>query len=278
MGEEPAEEPEITTIGAGEVVGAVVGGVHGDEPSGVTAIERTLESIGTNELELERAIRFVIANPPAIAAGTRFVEKDMNRSFPGDPDGTLEERLAAIVCEAVKAIPTLAMHATRSSGTPFAFAPPGNQTAIDLVSALSVPNLVLADGAEIGSLSACGTVITVESGTQGTAEAANTATSLVKEFLVALGALDGTPQRSEPTVFELGSEIDRPPGTDYEVLVENFTRVMPGEAFASVDGKELRAEEAFYPILLSEDGYEDILGFRGFKLADSPREIAGDRY
>lgn len=268
--EDVSDGPTIVTSGDGPPVAAVVGGVHGDEPSGVSAIKGLLEAIEAGSLALTDPVRFVIANPPAIAANSRFLEADMNRSFPGDVDGDLEERLATIVCEAVSDVPTLALHATESSGTPFAFASPTDSEAIELACALSVPNLVLAEGADIGSLSTCGTVVTVEVGPQGSSQATEMARTLTEEFLVATGALDGTPVNREPRVFEIGPEIDRPPGAAFEVLVENFTHVDTGQPFATVDGQELVADEPFYPILLSANGYKDILGFRGYKPEESP--------
>lgn len=270
------DSPTIEERGDGEVVAAVVGGVHGDEPSGVEAVESILEAEAAGELVLERAVRFVIANPSAVAAGRRYLEADLNRSFPGDPNGVLEERLAQEVCAAVADVPTLALHATRSSGTPFAFARHDDAAAIDVVRSLSVPNLVLADGGDIGALSTCGSVITVEAGLQGSAEAAETARTLTEEFLAATGATAGPTDAHDPAVFESGEPIERPAGTHYEVLVENFERVEAGQAYARVDGEAVTASASFYPILVSADGYEEILGFRGRKLADRVSDLSGD--
>lgn len=271
--DEPVSTPTITDRGDGEPIAAIVGGVHGDEPSGVNAVRSLLADESNGSLRLSAPARFIIANPPAVADGERSLEVDMNRSFPGDPAGRLEERLAAIVCEAVADIPTLALHATHSSGTPFAFAAPSDPKAVELACSLSVPNLVLAEGGEIGSLSACGTVVTVEAGKQGSQSAIGHARLISEEFLTAVGALEGTPAQNTPRVFEIGPEIERPAGDIFEVLVENFTRVEAGDPFAAVDGCELVAEEPFYPVLLSADGYDDILGFRGKKVADSPEEL-----
>ncbi len=274
--DEPVSTPTITDRGHGEPVAAIVGGVHGDEPSGVDAVKSLLADEANGSLRLRTPARFIIANPPAVAAGKRFLEVDMNRSFPGDPAGHLEERLAEIVCEAVADIPTLALHATRSSGTPFAFAAPSDPEAVKLACSLSVPNLVLAEGGDIGSLSACGTVVTLEAGEQGSQSAMEQARLLSEEFLTAVGALEGTPGQHTPRVFEIGREIERPAGDAFEVLVENFTNVEAGEPFATVDGRELVAEDSFYPILLSANGYDDILGFRGKKVADSPDDLELD--
>jgi hypothetical protein len=38
------------------------------------------------------------------------------------------------------------------------------------------------------------------------------------------------------------------------------------EIFGSKDGEEKLAEESFYPVLMSTDGYEDMIGFQAKKL------------
>lgn len=269
------DRPEIDVRGQEPVVAAVVGGIHGDEPSGVRAVEGILGDEAAGTFTLTAGVRFIIGNPSAVAAGQRYLECDLNRSFPGDPDGLLEERLASVICEAVADVPTLALHATRSSGTPFAFARQDDEAAIELVRSMSVPYLVLVDGEGIGSLSTCGSVVTVEAGLQGSENAAQTARELTEEFLIASGAMDGSASPSDPAVFESGEPIERPTGTHFEVLVDNFDRVEAGDPYVRVDGTDLTADETFYPILLSADGYEDILGFKGDKLADSISEFLG---
>ncbi|MDY6780920.1 MAG: succinylglutamate desuccinylase/aspartoacylase family protein, partial [Halobacteria archaeon] len=85
-------EPEITVRGPGEASLAVVGSIHGDEPSGAEAIRRVLNE----DLEYSEAVKFVVANPRALEAGERYVDVDMNRNFPGDSESDeVEERLAA---------------------------------------------------------------------------------------------------------------------------------------------------------------------------------------
>jgi succinylglutamate desuccinylase len=73
----------IEQFGEGDPEVAVVGGIHGDEPCGVRAIERLLE----NPPSVRRPVALVVANERALAAGTRRVDEDLNRAFPGDPDG-----------------------------------------------------------------------------------------------------------------------------------------------------------------------------------------------
>lgn len=63
--------------------------VHGDERFGLTVFHRlSADTVRRPRLSL------VLANIPAIIAQKRYVESDLNRSFPGNAEGTMEERLA----------------------------------------------------------------------------------------------------------------------------------------------------------------------------------------
>ena len=59
--------PNVTVRGPGDPELAVVGGIHGDEPGGVRAVER----LRAADLSLERGVKLIIANPSAVEAGER---------------------------------------------------------------------------------------------------------------------------------------------------------------------------------------------------------------
>ena len=87
----------VGEVGTGEPRAVVVAGVHGDEgPWGALAIRRLLEH---SEHTLKGSLRVILAsNPLAAAADARNAPLDgvdLNRSFPGNPEGSHTERLAA---------------------------------------------------------------------------------------------------------------------------------------------------------------------------------------
>jgi succinylglutamate desuccinylase len=49
-------------------------------------------------------------------------------------------------------------------------------------------------------------------------------------------------------------------------MARNFEKVAKGEVYASRGDKELVAEKGFYPVLMSTNGYEDILGHKASRL------------
>lgn len=92
------------TVPLVEVIGAadgplltVIAGVHGCEYASMTGVRRWLATLG--ERDLRGRVRAVpVLNIPAFEARTPFVVpqdgKNLNRCFPGDPAGTLADRLA----------------------------------------------------------------------------------------------------------------------------------------------------------------------------------------
>lgn len=261
---------DVTVRGPGAPELAVVGGIHGDETGGVHAVRRLREA----DLDLQRGVAFVLANPAAIDAGTRFLTSDLNRVFPGDPDGNYEERLAAKLCALIREKTTLALHGTRSTPTPFALIHSSQPREFEIAQKLPVPHIVEYVGRDYGTITSCGVTVEIEVGAQGSEEAAVAAEHQARSFLRRMDALPGNPPNADPDVFRMGPPIQKPPGTLYHVYVENFEHVPAGMTFASVDGAPIVAEESFYPILVSSDGYPDIFGYRGTRIAESLDELS----
>jgi len=87
----------VGEVGEGSPETLVTAGIHGDEgPWGAWAIRKMLEAATLDELK--GAIRIVpVTNPLAMEADSRgspLDDLDLNRAFPGNPDGSHTERLA----------------------------------------------------------------------------------------------------------------------------------------------------------------------------------------
>lgn len=256
---------DVTIRGPGEPEVAVIGGVHGDETGGVRAVCRLREA----DLDFQRGVAFVLANPAAIDAGKRFLDSDLNRVFPGDPDGDREERLAAHLCEVIEDYTTLSLHGTHSQPRPFALIHRSQPREFDLAAQLPVPQVVDHWGVNEQTITMCGLTVEIEVGSQATDEAATSAERQTRAFLKRVNALSGEPPDADPDYFHMAEPVPKPPDASYELYVENFKRVPEGTVYANVDGQDLVADEPFYPILMSEYGYPDIFGYKGQKLAES---------
>ncbi len=263
-------EPDVWVRGRGEPEVAVVGSMHGDEPSGARAIHRLLE----RDVEYDRAVKYVVANPPALERGVRYVDVDMNRVFPGDVDsGDLERRLAARVCMETQGYTTLALHSTQSTPKPFALFSRHDTDVLRWASRLPVEHAVDESRISDGSFTGCGDVVSVECGCQGTPAATDTAVEVVEAFLQVTGAADtGYVSEGEPDYYEVYDRVGKDPDVDYSLRVDNFTEVGEGTVYATHSVGELKAEESFYPVLMSEEGYEDVLGYKARRVAGSLEE------
>jgi hypothetical protein len=87
---------QVTGAGDGPTL-TVIAGVHGCEYASMDGVRRWLRTLEGRELR-GRVRAVPVLNVTAFAARTPFVVpedgKNLNRSFPGDPAGTLAERLA----------------------------------------------------------------------------------------------------------------------------------------------------------------------------------------
>ena len=92
------EVPVVEVTGAGDGSRLVVlAGVHGCEYASMAAVRRWARGLEERELR-GRVVAGPVLNLPAFRARTPFVVpddgKNLNRCFPGDPAGTLADRLA----------------------------------------------------------------------------------------------------------------------------------------------------------------------------------------
>ncbi|GAA0226978.1 succinylglutamate desuccinylase/aspartoacylase family protein [Haladaptatus pallidirubidus] len=245
----------VETVGDGTPELAVVACLHGNELCGKTAIERVL----AENPDFHRPVRFVVANEEAIVNNVRSIDEDLNRAFPGDQEGeTHESRLAAELLPLVRDCSLLDLHSTRSHPEPFALVAQLNDRTEQLARATGVSRVV--DVSYIaGGLIDHVDGVAVECGLRGTKRAGENAERVLRNFLGEMDAVDTLSDASDPELYRIFDVVE---GTGYDFVGENFVRVEVGEPFARKNGEERRAERAFYPVLMSTNGYEEILGFQ----------------
>ena len=90
-------------MGEGPTVG-ICAGVHGDESTGVLIV-REIKNWLSEKAFRGRLLLLPVANPLAYGASKRatpdeyLAPANLNRTFPGNPDGSLTEQLAAVISE-----------------------------------------------------------------------------------------------------------------------------------------------------------------------------------
>ena len=118
-----------------------IGGLHGNEPSGVTAIERVLSRIAASDLSLRGRLVGLAGNLQALEHGERFIDRDLNRMWSSeeldlvhrtssdDDDGpeARARRALLVIIEgelerhgpASEPVKLLDLHSTSANGAPF---------------------------------------------------------------------------------------------------------------------------------------------------------------
>jgi hypothetical protein len=123
--------------------------------------------------------------------------------------------------------------------------------------------------------------VNVEAGRQGTDAAAENAYDCLLAYLRITDALPGDPGATPTTLYHVSDVIEKEPGREYRFEGENFARVPAGGVYArSVDGEHvLRAGSDLWPVLMSADGHERLLGYTATAaepLAESVPAPAGE--
>jgi predicted deacylase len=128
--------------GDGPVVG-LSAAIHGDEPIGTEVLRRLAARLHQSDQELRGTIRMLpVGNPLAYESNTRNTPTDhvnLNRVFPGDPDGWLTEQLAA----------TIARHFLTGLDAYVDFHAGGAYPVVDYVYLTSAPELSRAFGSRL---------------------------------------------------------------------------------------------------------------------------------
>jgi predicted deacylase len=263
----------VAQLGSGTPEIAVVGGIHGDEPCGVRAVERLLDENPT----VKRPVKLVVVNEAAIEQQVRYVDEDLNRAFPGSPTAdTHEGRLANELVEELEGCLSFSMHSTQSHAEPFAIVNEVTETATEICPQLPVQAMVETSEFAEGRLFSEIETVEVECGLQGSETAAQNAHRLTKAFLTAVGALPGDTMPRDLPVYRLVDRIPKGEADSYEVFVENFTEVDAGDTFAAADDETQVAKQSFYPVLMSSYGYRDVFGYAAEKLEVVSTPTAAD--
>ena len=264
---EGLEVPRLLGRADGPRPGALlvaVGGIHGNEPAGVLAIRRVAAAL-TGPVPIRHGSFVGLAgNRTALAAGRRYLDRDLNRIWDapetgGDIEGRERRELEAALDGVIGTHdgPVLVIDCHTSSGPcpPFSLPWPGPEIAHATARTLGAPVVTGFEshlqGLLIGALTTRGIpAMAVELGAPVPDAATVLAEALLRaasalgmvEPRAARGALEGVPA-GVPDELHVVHRHRIPPGARFEMLpgFSTFDRIRAGQLLARQDGEPVRA-------------------------------------
>lgn len=247
---------------------------HGDELIGLKVAEE-IKKLNIND----QIITIQIANPEAYEQGKRFVDQDLNRAFPGKPNGNYEQRRAHQLLPVIKAADiVIDIHSTTSQLRDALIVTKLDEPTLKCIRAIQPKYaLVMEATGNQALISHAAIGLAFEYGQEGSQAVVSKVVEGIKRLLHAVGAIDQSPsaKNTQTKYFRVTSEVKKSPGFQLLDHIKNYTIVRQGEVYAVKGNHKLTATEDFYPILFGQDNYEDIFGFKGAKLNQLARTSIG---
>jgi len=243
---------------------AIVGCLHGDELIGQRIISRL------NRLKIKKGVLLtIIANPEAIKAKKRFIDSDLNRSFPGRPRGNREERIAYRLTKILKQCDFIVdLHSTTTDTKSLVIATKLNKNILGVIGAFNPKRVALMSkkfSAKSMSYNfkAC---LSFEYGRDDAPEAFKRTLRDVLVLLSYFGLIDkkiDVGKRKTEFYKIIGTLVKK---ECFSLMgVKNFKLVKKGQVVAGRENEIIKAKKDFYPILFGERAYKDIFGFTAKK-------------
>ncbi|MBC8465242.1 MAG: succinylglutamate desuccinylase/aspartoacylase family protein [Parcubacteria group bacterium] len=238
---------------------------HGDERIGLKVASEI------EKLHIEKDILTVtIANEKASQLRKRFVDQDLNQSFPGKKDGNYEERRAYALSPMIQeADVVIDIHSTKSELKDAVIVTKLDTATKKCIEAIQPKHvLVMHISKNTALISQANIGLAFEYGKDDNPVALENIVGDIKRLFQHLGVMKGCPPKKNTVTeyFDIVSEVVKPKGHALLKHIKNYTIVRKGEVFATNGERELVAEEDFYPILFGNKNYKDIFGFKGKKV------------
>jgi len=235
---------------------------HGDELVGLKVAEIIKQR---NPTIIGNGLDVQIANEEAYRRGKRCIDKDLNRVFPGDPNGSVEEKRAHELTPVVSSYDMVVdVHSTESGSGDMVIVTKLDDETKKTVKALSPKYVLYMNMPPDRSLISCARIgIAFEMGSDKDEATCEKTVEGVECLLSYRGfTTSGRSFGFASECFEVFDQVLKPANAILEPYVENFTKVYAGEVFAKkANGDPLIAEYDFYPVIFGNTNYETIFGF-----------------
>lgn len=246
-------------IGDGSPRVAIIGAVHGDEPIGKLVIDH-LKDVNL----LKGTLSLIIAHPSALELGKRYIDNDLNRSFPGIEDDVTEKGLAFRLSQRLSKIDiVLDIHSTKAKISKFAIVTNLNEDTKKLLSMIPGETIILAQdnvfgGHELIANVSCG--VSLEYRSKDHDKSLESVVEDIKAILTNLGMLSGEARKnSVKQIYTIDEAYRVPKGFIPLDSLRELEKISAGQLVGHVDGEEVAAKYSFYPLFLKKASYEDTL-------------------
>jgi len=238
---------------------------HGNERIGLKVAEEI------KKLQISSEILAVqIANKKALDANKRYIDQDLNRSFPGKKSGNHEQELAYALLPNIKSADlVIDIHSTTSRLKDAIIVTKLDKRTRECIGVIQPKYVLLMNATKRNALiSAAKVGIAFEYGKDKDIVTLKKTVLGIKKLLAHLKIIHAKfPQeRISITYFNVISTVARPEG--YKLLggIKNYVLIKKGQSYARRGRKLLIAGKGFYPILFGEKTYKNIFGFMGTKM------------
>ncbi|HAI21007.1 MAG TPA: hypothetical protein DCM14_03815 [Clostridiales bacterium UBA8153] len=271
----------LRTFGEGRPRVLVTGGIHGGEATGVFVADRLVQQLTASPPVHGQVSVLSLCNPTAFRRMQRacpFDELDLNRSFPGQPDGSPSLVLAHLITQEAKAADYIIdLHCCGVYGRSYTLALHQEfGFAREFAAMMSIPVIVQSGGTR-GQLfvEAChqgipAIILELTGGGSGgevSLEAADEALAAILGFFRQAGLLPGPAARPSPSFYgKLMPVIPSASGWFIPQLVAGAL-LEEGQPIGTVDGQEVRSPVAGIATMVGPASY----AFRGPVALVAPR-------
>lgn len=235
---------------------------HGNEKVGA----RILEAI--EKISVKKGMIITnIANREAFALDKRFIDQDLNRSFPGKPDGNHEERLAhELLPLVIFADVVIDIHSTTSGKHGAVIVTKIDTPTMDTIRFINPERVVIMSATKDTALISSAKIgIAFEYGKDTNKSTYTETLKGILNILIGLGMIEGvcTVKKGKTQFYRVAAPLQKERGFTLGTSIKNFQLVKKGDMVAHSGERMVLAPMDFYPILFGENSYTEIFGFMG---------------
>ena len=238
---------------------------HGDEKIGYR-VAKEIE-----KLPIDKNILVVqVANRNAFKLNKRYIDQDLNRSFPGKKQGNYEQRVAYKLSPIIKlADIVIDIHSTTSDLKDALIVTKLNKKTREYIKVIQPKYVLVMRATKNNALISQAKVgIAFEYGKDKDPVTLKKTILGIKKLLKHLRIIDFPFSRNNVTTnyFDVVSTVPKSKGYKLLASVKNYRLIKKGQVYARSKDEPLVADEDFYPILFGQENYENIFGFKGKKI------------